>query len=36
MISGSPATVRMAVQTAKDLDSEIQDNRIALYSPGKV
>ena len=36
IIAGSPATVRMAVQTAKEVEAELIDNRIALYTPAKV
>ena len=36
IISGTAATVSMAVQAAKALDSEIIDNRIPMYTPGKV
>ena len=36
VMTGSPASLRMAVQSVKEVDNQLNDHRMQLFSPGKV
>lgn len=36
LVAGPTALVRMACQKAKDMDSDVLENHIKLFTPGKV